>query len=44
MPFYIYTEFEIKILSLIEIIEFTRNGLHRYMHTHIHTYMHGNSL
>ena len=35
MPFYICTKFEIKILSLTEVIVFTRNGLHTYIHTHI---------
>ena len=33
MPFYICIKFEIKILSLTEVIVFTRNGLHTYIHT-----------
>ena len=33
MPFYICTKFETKILSLTEVIVFTRNGVHTYIHT-----------
>ena len=38
MPFYVCTKFETKILSLTEVIVFTRNGLHTYIHTYIHTH------
>ena len=31
---------KIKILSLTEVIVFTRNGLHTYMHTYMHTHIH----
>ena len=40
MPFYVGIKFETKILSLTEVIVFTRNGLHTYIYTHIHTHIH----
>ena len=40
MPFYVCTKFETKILSLTEVIGFTRNCLHTYIHTYIHTHIH----
>ena len=40
MPFYRCTKFEIKILSLTEVIVFTRNGLLTYIHTHTYIHIH----
>ena len=45
MLFYICTKIEIKILSLTEVIVFTRNGLHAtYTHTHTYSLIHTNAL